>query len=114
MKLATYLTYTHASLWGCTFKEALITLISLQAVSALISLITKFVIGTAVYTLLPGFFIALVSTGAVLKIIGEFKKGKQEGYLSLKTRLILNHYFNKSVPYVTRDGCWSTRRTKRG
>lgn len=113
MKIANYLTYTHASLWGCTFKEAAITLITLQLLNVLITIFAKIIIGTGVYTLLPGFFLAIVSTSAVLRVMGSIKKGKQEGYLSLKTRMFLNRYFNKSIPYVVRDGSWSTRRMKR-
>ena len=70
--------------------------------------------GTTVYTLLPGFVIALVGTGTLLRVMGSIKKGKQEGYLVLKARLLLSQYFNHTTPYVIRSGVWSTRRTKRG
>ncbi len=114
MKLATYLTHTHASLWGCTFKEAGLVLLGLQAINIVANIVTKIILGTTLYTLLPGFVIALVGTGTLLRVMGSIKKGKQEGYLALKARLILSHYFNYATPYVMRNGVWSTRRTKRG
>lgn len=89
------------------------TLLALQSLNIFLSFLMLVLIGTTVYTFIPGFVIAILLTGPILRIMGKIKQGKQEGYLVLKTKYWLNQHCHFEIPYVNRVGYWSTRRTNK-
>lgn len=116
---AQYLTYKHASFYGCTIEEMGIIL----AVYAVIEVPFILIISVFLSPYLGGFIGSCLLLFLILSTltffvfmkktanyIGKIRKNKAAGYLKLKTRQILHEQFSVVIPYVIRNGKWSTRR----
>ncbi len=114
-----HLTHKYASFHGCTLGEmwlilgicGLIEVPSIMIVSVFLSPYLGGYFG-AMLLLFLGF--SLLTFFVLLKqvalSIGRLRKGRPAGYLTLKARKILHQFLGFSLPYVTRNGTWITRR----
>ncbi len=114
-----HLTHKYASFHGCTLEEmgiilGIYALIECPLLIGLSLMLGKYLggFGGAFLLLLLvfaviTFFILLRQTA---KFIGRLRKGRPAGYLKLRLKQVLSDNFGMTIPYITRDGHWITRR----
>lgn len=114
-----HLTHKFASFHGCTLDEMGLILGIYAAVEIpvmlILSMMTKHYLGGFIGALLLYFlFFAMLTFFVLLKktatYIGNLRKDKSPGFLTLRFKQICHTKFNLKIPYVTRSGLWQTRR----
>lgn len=110
-----YLTHLHAGFHGCTAGEcygiSLITLIVSACLSGLITLS----LGWGSHGLLLNLLVVFIADCVFIRyglipLFGRFKRGKPTGFVRQQCYAILHRHLGLTVVYLTREGCWSTRR----
>lgn len=110
-----HLTHKHAPFHGCTFGEtALIALVYFLidfSIALIASIVTGFSFGVFISVFILLFLMLWFLVRATARRVGRMKEGKQQGYIELTIKQYLAKNLGLPLPFITRAGRWSTRRT---
>lgn len=105
-----HLTHKYASYFGCTLNEMLMISAVSFAVGFLLSLVLALFLGNFFLILIGIFIITYGVIRVVARKVGKTKENRQQGYVELKMKQYVAKQMNWRIPYVVRQGHWSTRR----
>ena len=107
-----HLTYPHTPFDGFTFFQVLVIGGGLLMGSSVGGALLGWLLGSLWAGLLIGFLGSLFCIRfVVFRVLNRLQKGKPRGYLALKTRVVCYRLIGKPLPFVTRQGTWSMRRS---
>lgn len=108
-----HLTYKYKPFFGCTFEESALVVGAMLTLSLVVSLVIGLIIGGFMPIFIGLFILTVAITKPVLKKLGRYKEGKQQGYLMLKAKLKFYQWtgLNLGAPFLMGQGIWSKRRS---
>src|SRR5690349_15513758 len=106
-----YLTHKYPAFLGCTLEEVALIVSFYLLVDLFLSVIFAFLWGLFFLFLVGTFLVSLFLITLTCRKVGSLKENKQPGYLILRIKEILNKTIGLPIPFVTRQGTWSTRRS---
>jgi conjugative transfer region protein (TIGR03750 family) len=108
-----YLTHKYPAFLGCTLEEVLAIVSVYLILDVISSCVAALFLGMFFLDLVVAFLLSIFLIRFTCRKVGQFKENQQAGFLMLRIKHSLHQIAGFPVPFITRTGVWSKRRTAR-